>query len=204
MTYAVSRGDNEVGLIRQIRNGRNRLVAEPRRLRAPREPRPSWSDTASSTSASACSCAARRPPATYRGIEETHPSLSTTSNRGTTYVADAGANAIFAIGPRGRVRTVAALPASVGTVTRAAAGGAGFPDCTIGKRYRFEAVPTDIELGPDGMLYVSSLPGGPEDGSAGRLASVYRVNPNNGRVVKVVGGMVTATGLAVARTARST
>ena len=68
-----------------------------------------------------------------------------------------------------------------------------------GKRYWFEPVPTDVEQGPDGMLYVTSLPGGPEDGSLGANAAVYRVNPahRQGRQGRR-DGLVSATGLAVA------
>ena len=43
-------------------------------------------------------------------------------------------------------------------------------------------MPTDVELGPDGWLYVSSLPGGPEDGSLGAQGRVYKVNPETGEV----------------------
>ena len=62
---------------------------------------------------------------------------------------------------------------------------------------RFEPVPTDVEMGPDGMLYVSTLPGGPEDGSLGANGSVYRVDPRSGRATWLAGGMHGATGLAV-------
>jgi hypothetical protein len=63
--------------------------------------------------------------------------------------------------------------------------------------YRFEPVPTDVELGPDGWLYVTTLPGGPEGPSLGARGSVYRVNPWNGKVVKVATGFLGATNLAV-------
>jgi sugar lactone lactonase YvrE len=61
-----------------------------------------------------------------------------------------------------------------------------------------EAVPTDIELGPDGWLYVTSLPGGPEDGSLGANGRVLKVNPATGKVRTVVRGLVSPTGVAVA------
>ena len=68
------------------------------------------------------------------------------------------------------------------TITREAARQFGLPTCTIGKTYAFEAVPTDVELGPDGMLYVSVLPGGPEDPSLGARGAIYRVSPATGAV----------------------
>ena len=60
---------------------------------------------------------------------------------------------------------------------------------------RSSRVPTDIEVGPDGYLYVTSLPGGPEDGSPGRqrprAQGQARDRPG---VKKVVGGLVSPTG----------
>ena len=67
-------------------------------------------------------------------------------------------------------------------VTPGAAEANGLPKCTVGKKFALEAVPTDIEVGPDGKLYVTSLPGGPEDGSLGVNGRVLRVNPATGKV----------------------
>lgn len=136
-------------------------------------------------------------PGSYRGTTESHP-YATAFAGGTTYVADAGANAVLAISPTGVVSTVAALKPVKVRVTRGAAEANGLPECTIGKKYAFEAVPTDVEVGPDGNLYVTSLPGGPEDGSAGANGRVLRVSPTTGEVTEVVGGLVSPTGVAVA------
>jgi hypothetical protein len=137
------------------------------------------------------------PPGAYTGIVETHPYASLITGD-TTYVADAAANAIFAIPRPGKIRTVAVLPPTPVKVSAEAAAEFGFPPCVAGKKYWFEPVPTDVEQGPDGMLYVTSLPGGPEDGSLGANARVYRVHPRTGKVTTVVTGLISATGLAVA------
>jgi hypothetical protein len=63
--------------------------------------------------------------------------------------------------------------------------------------YNFESVPTDVESGPHGMLYVSTLPGGPEDPSFGARGSVYRVNPRTGHATLVATGFAGATNIAV-------
>ena len=76
--------------------------------------------------------------------------------------------------------------------------GLGPPACTVGKRYAFESVPTDIEVGTNGFLYVTSLPGGPEDGSLGFNGRVLKVKIANGKVSKVAGGLLSPTGLALA------
>ena len=199
VTYAVSRGENEVGKIRQIgRDGKDRGLADlgehERRTNGDGTTTYGFKDLRPG-------CRSKLPrflkPATYRGRVETHP-FATTSTDDTVYVADAGANAVLAIADDGTVSTVAVLPPAVARVTRKVAGAAGLPRCTVGSRYRFEGVPTDVELGPGGQLYVTSLPGGPEDGSVGRLGSVYRIDPGTGATTKVVGGLLSATGLAVA------
>jgi hypothetical protein len=138
-------------------------------------------------------------PSAYTGIVDTHP-YSTLALPHSIYVADAGANAILRVDDRGHVTTTAVLPAIPLLVPEGAAADAGFPDCVEGHTYWFEPVPTDVELGPDGWLYVSSLPGGPEDASLGARGAVYKVNPANGHTVKVAGGFVGTTGLAVSET----
>jgi sugar lactone lactonase YvrE len=60
-------------------------------------------------------------------------------------------------------------------------------------------VPTDVEVAGNGDLIVSSLPGGPEDGSLGALGSVWRVKPTTGRATKVAGGLISPVGVAVGR-----
>ena len=146
------------------------------------------------------SCLAQLPknfPGSYSGVKETHP-YATATNAGTTYVADAGANAIFAISPTGVFSTVAALKPVKVKVTRSAAETAKLPNCVIGKKFALEAVPTDIEYGPDGQLYVTSLPGGPEDGSLGLNGRVLKIDPTTGKVSTLVGGLLSPTGVAVA------
>jgi glucose/arabinose dehydrogenase len=83
-------------------------------------------------------------------------------------------------------------------ITKGAAEANGLPACTVGKKFALEAVPTDIEVGPDGQLYVTSLPGGPEDGSLGLNGRVLKVNPATGQVSTVADGLLSPTGVAVA------
>jgi hypothetical protein len=151
------------------------------------------------------SCAAQFPedgmPPSYSGIVESHPYASTPSlgdGRDGVYVVDAAANAVFAWGA-GRFRTVAVLPPVPVKVTPSMAGAMEMPECAVGETYFFEPVPTDVEVGRGGDLYVSTLPGGPEDGSMAGHAAVYRIDQQAKRpkAKKVVGGLTSATGLAV-------
>ncbi|MDY7543800.1 ScyD/ScyE family protein [Cryobacterium sp. 5B3] len=138
-------------------------------------------------------------PATYTGVVDTHPYASLALWNG-VYVADAGGNAILHVDWDGTVSTTAVLPPSEPvTIDAAMIADIGFPACAAGHEYRFEPVPTDVELGPDGWLYVTSLPGGPEDASLGARGSVYRVDPDSGEVELVATGFVGATGLAVSQ-----
>ncbi len=138
-------------------------------------------------------------PPVYTGIVDTNPYASVATASG-VYVADAGANAILKAGYDGTVSTVAVLPPTAPiTVTAELAATFGFPPCVVGASYRFEGVPTDVEFGPDGWLYVTSLPGGPEDASLGMRGSVLKVNPTTGRVVTLATGFVGTTNLAVSQ-----
>jgi hypothetical protein len=152
-------------------------------------------------------CLAQFPPAgpmmnaaAYTGIVDTHP-YSSLALKDAIYIADAGGNSILRVGYEGTVSTVAVLkPTAPILVTAEIAAGAGFPACAAGHNYRFEPVPTDVELGPDGWLYVTSLPGGPEDASLGARGSVLKVNLHNGHMKTVATGFVGATGLAISDT----
>ena len=145
------------------------------------------------------SCLAQAPKEVqpYSGHKETHSYAVATAN-GITYVADAGANAILALDAQGKFSTVAALKPVKVTLTKSAVEANGAPACLVGKKLGLEAVPTDVEVGPDGKLYVTSLPGGPEDPSLGLNGRVLRINPSNGRVKTLVGGLLSPTGVAVA------
>lgn len=152
----------------------------------------------------------------YSGIVESHPYATAVGADGTRYVADAAGNTVLKVTRSNRVSTLAVLPPQEITVTaemiealnesieQANEGAppeeqlALIPDCVEGHVHAFEAVPTDVEIGPDGQLYVSTLPGGPEDPSLGARGSVYKVNPRTGRAVQVATGFLGATNLAVA------
>lgn len=135
----------------------------------------------------------------YSGIKESHPYAVTPTFFG-WYVADAAANDILFVNWFGQVKTVAVLPPQAPVVVTAAAVAASevpLPTCIIGTTLITEPVPTDVERGPDGSLYVSTLPGGPEDPSLGARGSVYKVSPWSGHAWQVATGFAGATNLAV-------
>lgn len=131
----------------------------------------------------------------YDGLVDSHPYGTAAAGR-PAYVADAGGNTILRVRRSGAVKTVAVLPPIPVEITADIAEAHGLPDCSVGHDYLFEPVPTDVEVGPDGLLYVASLPGGPEDGTV--PGSVFTVDPETGAVAQVATGLVSATGLDVA------
>jgi hypothetical protein len=149
-------------------------------------------------------CAAQLDPAglvlpDYTGIVDSHPYASLALHDG-IYVADAGGNDIVRVDYDGDVETVAVLPPQLPvTATAELVAAQGLPECVTGHGYVFEPVPTDVEEGPHGWLYVSTLPGGPEDPSFGGRGSVYAVNPDSGEVKLVATGFTGSTNLAVDR-----
>lgn len=146
-------------------------------------------------------CAAQMPaevPASYTGIVESHP-YGSAIHKGKTYVADAAGNSIVSVRANGKVKTVAVLPPVPVVVTAEAATANKLPACTVGKTYNFEPVPTDVEVGKGGWLYVTLLPGGPEDGSTGAQGRLVKVKVKTGKVREVASGFAGATGVAVAK-----
>jgi len=198
LRFATGSGNNKAGKIWTLdNNGAPQLVGDTYAYEATANPDGKFDYGFLKTPKSCLSQLPKRFPASYSGVKESHP-YATASANGITYVADAGANAVFAISPTGVFSTVAALKPVKAKITKSGAEANKLPDCTIGKKFALEAVPTDIEVGPGGQLYVTSLPGGPEDGSLGLNGRVLKINPATGQVQTLASGLFTPTGVAVA------
>lgn len=143
--------------------------------------------------------AATGEPASYQGLKDSHPYSVTAYDGRSWLVADAGGNDLLKVDRKGRISTVAVLPAQPLKITAAMASALELPDCVVGVTYKFEAVPTDVEVGGDGKVYVSTLAGGPESPVLGARSSVYQVNPRNGHVRRVATGFSGATNIALYR-----
>lgn len=144
-------------------------------------------------------CAAQWPveeagPPQYTGIVDSNPYAIAVVPWG-VYVADAAANAILFVDWSGQVSAKVVLPAQPLVVPDDPTV-LGLPECVAGLTYRFEPVPTDIEVSWKGV-FVSLLPGGPEDPSLGARGSVVKVDLHRGRTTTVADGFLAATDLAV-------
>jgi sugar lactone lactonase YvrE len=137
--------------------------------------------------------------ASYKGAVDSH-AYSVARYKNKWLVADAGGNDLLWVTDRGKISTLAVLPSQPLEITPENASAQGIPkDCAVGRTYKYEAVPTDVEVGRDGYLYVTTLPGGPEDPRLGARGKVYRVNPHNGHVKLVASGFLGATNLALGK-----
>jgi hypothetical protein len=132
---------------------------------------------------------------TYPGQVDSHPYAVTSLGKGSWAVADAGGNDLLRVDRWGHVSLISVFPAQTATITQALADANQLPSCTVGLRYRFEAVPTDVEVGQHGALYVTTLPGGLE--GPDNPGSVYRVQRWGGHPRQVATGFAGATNLAI-------
>jgi hypothetical protein len=135
-------------------------------------------------------------PANYKGKVDSHP-YSVAASGSTWYVVDAAGNDVLRVSAAGVVSRVATLPVQPFTFTSRLVTGLGMPTCMVGVRYNAEPVPTDVEVGPDGMLYVTTLPGLYDLGQTG---SLYRVNPKTGAMTRIGTGFAGAVNVAVTST----
>jgi len=113
-------------------------------------------------------------------------------------VADAGGNDLLSIDNQGNIHTVAVFPPQPSVITAEFAKANHLdPKCFAGSVYGWEPVPTDVEVAKNGMLYVTTLPGGPEGPELGARGSLWRVNPWTHHVTRLATGFAGATNLAI-------
>ncbi|MCW2522904.1 MAG: ScyD/ScyE family protein [Frankiales bacterium] len=136
-------------------------------------------------------------PVSYRGDIDSHPYATTYLGNGSWAVADAGGNDVLKVDRHGHISVLSVLPRQPVKITKAFAAANGLPACAVGVTYNFEPVPTDVELGPHGALYATTLPGGPEGPSGGNPGSVYWLNSHLGKPLRIATGFAGATNLAV-------
>lgn len=167
-------------------------------LRYERRHNPDHVNTYGFANPTQCQVDALGPDAQYAGRKDSH-AYSVASWGQKWIVADAGANDLLLVSPKGRhISTLAVLPPQPAVITKAFAKHNGLdPDCFVGSTYGFEPVPTDVEVAPNGTLYVTTLPGGDEGPDLGARGSLWRINPQTGHSTLVATGFAGATNLAI-------
>jgi hypothetical protein len=136
-------------------------------------------------------------PVQYQGDVNSHPYAVTYGGSGVWYVADAGGNDVIRVSPSGTPTLVKVLPRQPLHITKAFAQANNLASCTVGLTYYTDPVSTGIDR-HDGKLYVSTLPGGPEDPSAGPRGSVYRMSEDGSGLTRLATGFAGATDVTVA------
>jgi len=106
-------------------------------------------------------------------------------------VADAGGNDILKVSPTGVVSVATVLPRQATVITAALAASLQAPPCVVGVTFYSQPVPTDLQFGPSGKLYVSTLSG------AIAAGTVYTVDVRRHTSRLLASGFVGATNLAV-------
>jgi uncharacterized repeat protein (TIGR03803 family) len=197
-SYAADEVSSDATLVRAKSNNRGNQQADLYTYEYAKNP--DQINTYGFTQELPAACAAQLPPpddggipsGPYTGVLDSHAYSVVTAPGGGWYVADAAANAIIFVSQSGKPSTLSVLPpAAPVTVTPELAAENGLPDCVVGAQFISEPVPTDLEIGPDGMLYVTTLSGGIAPGS------VYRINPATGTATMLATGLAGATGLAI-------
>jgi hypothetical protein len=130
-------------------------------------------------------------PPVYTGIVESHPYAVAIDGPGYV-VADAAGNTILEVSDSGRVETLAVLPSVPQVISAQTAAENGVPSCA-GETFFGEPVPTDVEV-RGGYVYVSLLPGFPENPGAGQ---VWMINRKTGASTLIADGLVTPVDIAV-------
>ena len=130
---------------------------------------------------------AHNPDGQSQAVDSTTNPYSVLALPGRTIVADAGANDLLEVRANGAIRTLTVFPVIHDG-----------PDCSVRPENDpgttgCDPTPTDVELGPDGYLYVSGL-----SGEAEGQGRIYQVNATTGEIVKVWTGFPPLTGIAVA------
>jgi hypothetical protein len=140
-------------------------------------------------------------PVSYTGEIDSHPYAVASLGGGAWAVADAGGNDILKVDASGDVSLISVLPPQPLKITAGIVKDNGLNPCLIGITYKFEPVPTDVEVGPQGRLFVTTLAGGPEGPANGDPGSVYRID-TNGAATRIATGFAGATNLAITSSGR--
>ena len=202
IAYTTSSSDHSITALTIMRAGKPDVVADLARFEKTRNPdkvRHYGIDYPTKCQSDALKVAGV--PVSYTGEVDSHPYAVTSIGNGAWAVADAGGNDIVKVNRYGHVSLISVLPRQNVVASAAFVAASGLPACLVGAVYNFEAVPTDVEKGPHGGLYVTALPGGPEGPNGGNPGSVYKIS-KSGTAHRIATGFKGATNLAIDRHGR--
>jgi DNA-binding beta-propeller fold protein YncE len=203
IAYTTNTGDHKDTRLTILRHGHKPVVAHLSAFEAKYNPdhRNRYGLVDSDDASAQCKAEVSQSgtPLEYRGLVDSHAYSVAWLGHGNWAVGDAGGNDVLKVDRWGHVSLLAVLPAQPLKVTAAFAKAAEAPHC-VGETYRFEPVPTDVEVGRWGKLYVTTLPGGPEGPGTGARGSVYRLDRHH--PTRIATGFSSATNLAISPSGR--
>ncbi|MCW2549518.1 MAG: hypothetical protein JWN96_3978 [Mycobacterium sp.] len=202
IAYTSSTGDHKTTRLTILSAGHQPVVADLSGFEKTQNP--DKINTYGTATRNSCTVPALRQahtPVSYTGLVDSHPYAVASLGGGSWAVADAGGNDILKVDPSGDVSLLSVLPPQPLKITAGIAKDNGLNPCLVGITYKFEPVPTDVEVGPQGRLLVTTLAGGPEGPQNGDPGSVYSI-ATNGAATRIAYGFAGATNLAVTPSGR--
>lgn len=195
VAYTSSNGDHSRTTLTVLHNGKKQLVVNLARFERNHNPDSgiTYGVKGKVSKCVAAALNAAEVPIRYTGAIDSHPYSVASLSHGAWAVGDAGGNDLLKVSASGHVSVLAVLPRVPWVISAQFVAENGLPDCVTGTTYYVEGVPTDVEVGPRGGYFVSSLPGGDAQG----LGRVYYIAPNRHIFTKVGDGLNGATNLAV-------
>jgi hypothetical protein len=203
LAYTTSSEDHKTANLKILTPGAKTVVADLAAFEKTQNP--DKVSTYGTTSTNTCVANAFKKahiPVKNKGTVDSHPYAVASLGAGSWAVADAGGNDILKVDKEGTVSLLSVLPPQPLKVTAGIAKENGLASCVVGITYAFEPVPTDVEVGPAGVLLVTTLAGGPEGPNNGNPGSVYRIASNGGTATRIAYGFAGATNLAVTPSGR--
>jgi hypothetical protein len=131
--------------------------------------------------------------ASYTGRVASHP-VAVVNAGPIWYVADSAANDVLKVNASGHVSGLVPLPRQPFVFTKRMVSALGMPSCVTGVTYYAEPTPTDVEVGPDGTVYVTTLPALYDLGQSG---SLYRIDPRTRKITRMTSGFAGAASVAI-------
>jgi hypothetical protein len=97
------------------------------------------------------------------------------------YVVDRDGNTVYRVSETGKLSVLAVLPPVTVTVSKTLAKTSRWSSCVVGTKVSYEPAPSEVEVAPDGTVYVAGRPR-LKSGRATPWSVMYAINPSTKKV----------------------